>query len=315
MVRCIGEPSNRFEEDHLRMLRAVRFAKTLEFEIAPETYTAICEHSKKISRISAERIQMELSRILIESAQPGDAIVLMKNTGLIAEIIPEVLPMDGQEQPPQFHPEGDVFEHTVIMLNEMRERSIELALAVLLHDVGKPPTATLDLQDPNGPRIRFNRHAEVGAAMAEDILLRLKYPKSLIKTVVYCIKNHMRFKDVQNMRKSKLRRMIGEPTFPVELELHRLDCEFSHGKLDNYEFLLRKMDELKQEPVLPPPLVNGKDLIEMGIEEGPEIGRLLQKAYDYQLEMNSDIDRQELLEWLRREAGSLDSTDLSDFFE
>jgi len=298
-VRAIGAPADRFGEDHLRMLRAVRFAATLDFEIDPDTRRAIEAQAALIGRVSAERIQAELSRTLLEARRPGDAVQLLEDCGLLAEIMPEISAMRGQEQPPQFHPEGDVFTHTMIMLNDMRERSLALVLAVLLHDVGKPVTAQECVEPDGSTRIRFNRHAEIGAELAEDILKRLRYPKALIKEVCHCIRNHMRFKDVQEMRRSKLRRMLGHPSFPLELELHRLDCAASHGMLENHEFLAQAYADYKSESPLPKPLVNGRDLLDLGIREGPQIGRILRAAYDHQLEQENAVSREEMLEWTR----------------
>ncbi len=299
IVRAIGDPGKRFAEDHLRMLRAVRFAATLDFEIEENTLCAIRTHASKIKNISMERIQQEFSRILLESKLPGDAIVLLKDVGLLEEILPELMPMIGQEQPPQFHPEGDVFTHTVIMLNDMRPPSLELALAALLHDVGKPPTAQMGVDKEGNPRIRFNRHARVGGEMTEEILRRLKYPRAVIKAVTHCVNDHMRFKDVREMRKSKVRRLISAPTFPVELELHRLDCASSHGMLDNYHFLREKMEEQSNEPVLPPCLLSGNDIMELGIPEGPKVGRWIKMAHDHQLEQETSPTHTELREWVR----------------
>lgn len=298
VVRCIGDPERRFEEDHLRMLRAVRFATTLGFSIDRDTEDAVQKFAHTITKISMERIQSEINRILLESARPGDAIDELRRLGLLEHIIPEIIPMIGQEQPPQFHPEGDVYTHTLIMLNDMRERNLELALAVLLHDIGKPPTAEPGTDKDGSPRIRFNRHAEVGAEMTRDILGRMKYARATIKAVAHCVKNHMRFKDVQLMRRSKLRRLIAADTFKDELELHRLDCEASHGMLQNYEYLKQKVAEHAAQPVLPKCLIGGNDLIEMGVQEGPEIGKWLKRAHDYQLEHSPDISRDELLSWV-----------------
>ncbi|MDH3346459.1 MAG: HD domain-containing protein, partial [Kiritimatiellaceae bacterium] len=216
-------------------------------------------------------------------------------------IIPEILPMIGQEQPPEFHPEGDVFEHTTLMLNlmnkEMQPPSVSkklLAYTVLLHDVGKPSTAFFD------ERIRFHGHESVSGRMSEEILRRLKLPTKEIKQIVIAVAGHMRFKDVQQMKRATLRKLIGAETFDLELELHRLDCEGCHGLLDNYEYLLEKAGEMDDEPILPDRWVSGKDLINSGIEPGPQIGKLLQLAYDAQLEGRFK-NRDALLDWLKTE--------------
>ncbi|MFA5689666.1 MAG: HD domain-containing protein [Kiritimatiellales bacterium] len=294
LVRAIGEPDRRFAEDHLRMLRAVRFAFTLGFDIETETRATIIRHAPALAKISPERIENEFSRTLTESPNPGDALRELVELGLIKFIIPEILPLIGQEQPPEFHPEGDVFEHTVLMLNMMPEHPArELAYAVLLHDVGKPATAF------KTDRWRFHNHEHVSAGMAEEILRRLRLPAKEIRHIVIAIDRHMRFKDVQNMNRSTLRKLIGAETFELELELHRLDCASSHRMLGNYEFLRRERDNFKAEPVLPPRWITGADLIARGIPPGPAMGALLKKAYDAQLE-GTFANKAELLEWLKK---------------
>ncbi len=292
IIRAIGDPERRFAEDHLRMLRAVRFAHTLGFEIDPSTRTAIQSHATDLSKISAERIENEFSRTLVESRCPGDALRELVELGLMEHIIPEVLPMIGQEQPPEYHPEGDVFEHTVLMLNLMKTPTRALAYTVLLHDIGKPDTAFM-----GEDRLRFHGHDRKSAEMGEEILRRLKLPVKEIKDIVKAIDGHMRFKDVPKMNKSTLRKLMGANTFDLELELHRVDCEGSHGLLDIYDFLLKRAEEMANEPVLPEPLVSGKNLIERGVPPGPEVGRLLKLAYDAQLEGRFKT-RRELLIYL-----------------
>ncbi len=279
VIRCVGDANRRFAEDHLRMLRAVRFASRLGFAIDPMTADAIRAHASDARRISPERVQTELTRTLLEAQKPGQAILLLESLKLLPVILPEVADMRRQEQPPEFHPEGDVLTHTVMMLDAMEQRDIVLALATLLHDVGKPPTATHD-----GTRLRFNRHAEVGADIACTILTRLRYPTRVTDAVSHCIRNHMRFLDVQRMRRSTLRRLVGAATFLTELELHRLDCSASHDMLDNYDFLKAAQEEMANEPILPPPWLSGRDVMAMGVPEGPQIGKWLRIAYDAQLE-------------------------------
>ncbi len=296
VIRAIGDPERRFAEDHLRMLRAVRFAHTLGFFIDPATHQAIKAHAPDLAKISVERIENEFSRILTESIRPGDALTELVELGLMEHIIPEILPMIGQEQPPEFHPEGDVFEHTVLMLNLMEKQpSKALAYSVLLHDVGKPDTAFM-----GEDRLRFHGHETKSAEMAEPILRRLRLPNKEIKQILEAVAGHMRFKDVQKMNKSTLRKLMGKETFDLEMDLHRIDCEGSHGLLDNYTFLLEKAEEMKNEPVLPERWVSGKDLRELGIEPGPQIGELLRKAYDAQLEGRFKT-REELLAWLTQQ--------------
>ena len=293
VIRAIGDPDRRFAEDHLRMLRAVRFAHTLGFSIDPATRDAIKKHAADLAKISMERIENEFSRTLVESIRPGDALSELVELGLIEHIMPEILPMIGQEQPPEFHPEGDVFEHTVLMLNLMKNPDRPLAYTVLLHDVGKPDTAFM-----GEDRIRFHGHETLSAKMAEDILRRLRLPTKEIRQIVTAIAGHMRFKDVQKMNRSTLRKLMGAETFDLEMELHRIDCSGSHGLLENYEFLLKKAEEMENEPVLPERWISGKDLCELGVEPSPRIGELLKKAYDAQLEGRFS-DRAALLDWLK----------------
>jgi poly(A) polymerase len=314
IIRAIGDPDRRFTEDHLRILRAVRFAHTLGFEIEPATRAAIQKHAPDLVKISVERIENEFSRTLTESLRPGDALRELVDLDLMTYIIPEILPMIGQEQPPQFHPEGDVFEHTVLMLNLMNNRQtgvsvsqVEqallpvhpscspriLAYTVLLHDVGKPATAFMGTD-----RLRFHGHERKSTEMAEEILRRLKLPVKEIKQILIAIDGHMRFKDVQKMNKSTLRKLMGAETFDMELELHRLDCSGSHRLLDNYDYLLKKAKEMKNEPILPERWVTGKELRELGVEAGPRMGELIQLAYDAQLE-DRFTDRAALLDWLK----------------
>ncbi len=293
VIRAIGDPERRFAEDHLRMLRAVRFAHTLGFTIDPATRAAIQNHAAALAKISVERIENEFSRTLVESLRPGDALRELVDLGFMKYIIPEMLPMIGQEQPPEYHPEGDVFEHTVLMLNLMKSPTRELAYTVLLHDIGKPDTAFM-----GEDRLRFHGHETKSADMAEEILRRLKLPTKKIKAIVIAVKGHMRFKDVPKMNKSTLRKLMGAETFDLELALHWLDCTGSHGLLDNYDFLLEKAEEMANEPVLPENWISGRDLIELGVPAGPEVGRLLKLAYDAQLEGHFDT-REKLLDWIQ----------------
>jgi tRNA nucleotidyltransferase/poly(A) polymerase len=289
LIRAIGDPAVRFAEDHLRMLRAVRFASTLGFTIEPVTFTAIQDLAPKIQSISAERIREELFRLLTESKKAGEALQLLQASGLLKEILPEIEAMIGVEQPPEFHPEGDVFIHTRLMLDGLPENpSLELALAVLFHDVGKPPTANLITLPDGTPRWRFECHASVGADMTREILNRLRSPNALIDEVCAVIGNHMRLADAPKMRKAKLRRLIGAPTFENDLALHRLDCLSSHSLLDIYDYLLEARDAFAAEPVLPAPLVTGRDLITLGHKPGPKFSSMLQTLYDRQLEGETD---------------------------
>jgi len=294
LVRCVGVPQERFAEDHLRMLRAVRFSTTLDFRLDSDTAAAIRRQAGALAAISAERIRDELVRILVESVHPGQALELLDEVGLLQVVLPEVAAMKGQKQPPQFHPEGDVFEHTVLMLNLTEERSAQLAFAALLHDVGKPLTYR------EADRIRFDGHAAVSGDLARDIMRRLRFSNEDTDAVDYSVRHHMRFMDVQRMKESSLRRMVAAPTFPLELELHRLDCLASHGELDNYDFLVAFCEKLASEPVLPAPWVSGHDVMRLGVDEGPEVGRWLRVAFDAQMD-GRFADGQALLEWLEGE--------------
>ena len=289
LVRAIGDPAVRFAEDHLRLLRAIRFAATLGFAIDPATFAAIPPLAPQIRRISAERVRDELFRLLTESQKAGDALQLLRDSGLLREILPEVDAMAGVEQPPEFHPEGDVFTHTRLMLDALPQNpSLRLALAVLLHDVGKPPTAQFATLPDGTQRWRFENHAHVGADIARSILERLRAPNALVDDVCAIVASHMRLADAPKMRPPKLRRLLGAPTFDDDLELHRLDCLSSHAQLDVYDFLKAKKAEFAAEPVLPPPLVTGRDLIALGHTPGPHFAQILRDAYDRQLEGLAD---------------------------
>lgn len=293
VIRCVGEPRQRFQEDHLRLLRAVRLAETLGFAIHPDTYQAITECAPLLARVSAERVREELTRILIESIRPGAAVVALQSVGLLRPILPEVERMVGVGQPSEFHPEGDVFRHTAIMLDLMTERDPRLAWAVLLHDVGKPAVAIRDKD-----RIRFNGHDKAGQGLAEAVLRRLCFSKSDLESISYMVGNHMRFKDAGHMRRATLLRLVSSPTFRLELELHRLDCLASHGKLDNYDFLASFERRLKSEPVVLRPWISGHDLMELGLREGPELGRW--KAWAHEAQLNGEFtDRDALLDALK----------------
>ena len=277
IIRAIGNPLQRFEEDHLRMLRAVRFAARFQFEIEPATLAAIQQLHANILKVSPERIRDELVRILIEGgARRG--FELLDATGLLKDVLPEVAAMKGVAQPPQFHPEGDVWTHTLIMLEGLRAPSPALALGVLLHDVGKPGTFRV------ADRIRFDGHVELGERIAREILNRLRFSNAEIEQVIALIANHMRFSHVHQMRESTLKRMLRLNRFDEHLELHRLDCASSHGHLENYEFAKTKFEQAAPEELRPPRLVTGDDLIAAGYRPGPEFSRMLEAAEDAQLE-------------------------------
>lgn len=293
LIRAIGNPHERFAEDKLRLLRAIRFATTLGFEIEPITWHAICELAPKILVVSAERIRDELQKIFL-SPHRLQGFDLLDQSGLLRILLPEIENLKGCEQPPEFHPEGDVFVHTRIMLQMLPAKaSLPLVLSVLFHDIGKPATRTVD---ENG-RMRFYAHDQVGTKMAEKILRRLRFSNEIIDAVLPAVRLHMSFKDAQKMRLSTVRRMMARPTFEDELELHRVDCGSSHGMLDNYYFLQQKQEEFANMPLIPPPLITGEDLIALGLKPGPMFGKILQSIKDAQLE-NRISTREEALSWL-----------------
>ena len=277
LIRCIGDPAVRFAEDKLRLLRAIRFAARLEYEIDPATYRAIQDAAPAVTTVSPERIGAELLNIF--TAPHADrALTLLRNAGLLQHVLPEIHQMIGVRQPEAFHPEGDVFEHTRLMLAGMQNPSPELALAVLLHDVGKPATYTEE------DRIRFNFHARVGAEIAQAICRCLRMPNTVTETVVALVGTHMHFMDVPNMRESRLKRFLREPYFTDALELHRLDCLASHKNLDTWQFCKDKLATLEPEQIRPPRLLTGHDLIEMGRTPGPLFSQILEAVEDAQLE-------------------------------
>jgi len=294
IVRAIGDPAQRFAEDRLRLLRAIRFATVLQFEIEPVTWDAIVHAAPGIGEISAERIREELVRIFL-SPQRVRGWDLLDASGLMKLLLPELEATKGCEQPPQFHPEGDVFRHTRLMLELLPEKvSLPLVFSVLFHDIGKPLTSSVD----NDGRIRFNGHDRVGAEMTEAIMQRLRFSRAEIDATVEAVRQHMVFKDVPNMRVAKLKRFMARPTFPDELELHRVDCASSHGMLENYEFLQRKQTEFANEPIIPPPLVRGDDLIALGMKPGPRFGEILDAVETRQLEGELS-NRDEALAWIK----------------
>jgi poly(A) polymerase len=301
LIRAIGDPAQRFAEDRLRLLRAARFATVLKFEIEARTWKALVENAPGISQISAERIREELVRIFL-SPQRTRGWDLLDHSSLLGAIIPEVEAMKGCAQPPQFHPEGDVFQHTRLMLELLQEEvSVPLLFSVILHDIGKPKTASMD---ENG-RIRFNAHDRIGAEMTERIMERLRFSRAEIDDTVEMVRQHMVFKDVPKMRVAKLKRFMARPTFESELELHRVDCASSHAMLDNYEFLQRKKEEFANEPIIPPPLINGNDLIEVGLRPGPQFGEILEAVETQHLE-GALKTREEALEWVKKEFVAID---------
>ena len=323
IIRTIGPPEERFAEDHLRLLRAVRFAAQLNFEIEPQTFAAVKSLAPKIKLISAERIRDELIKLFapprsdwgarpprVQSAAPrvghfpestsgalagtrearvlpidssaARGLVLLRDSGLLEHVLPELAATVSCEQSPDYHPEGTVFEHVRLMLEKLPPGAHEsLPWAVILHDIGKPPTAE---RDAATGKIHFYEHEKIGATMAEKILQRLRFPKRQIEEIVACVRQHMQFKDVKQMRTATLRRLLLRETFPLELELHRLDCLGSHGDLGHYEFLVEQAAELKKKPTIRPPLLTGNDLIKLGMKPGPAMGALLNEIREQQLQ-------------------------------
>ena len=276
-VRAIGDPEMRFREDHLRLLRAVRFAARLGFTIEAATLEAIGRLHALIRSVSAERVRDELIRILTEGgARYG--FELLERTGLLGDLLPEVAAMRGVAQPPQFHPEGDVWVHTLLLLEQLRNPTPTLALAALLHDVGKPPTFRVT------DRIRFDGHVEEGVKLASAILQRLRFSRDQIERVEALVASHMRFADAHRMKPSTLKRFLRLPHFDEHLELHRLDCLAAHGRLETYDFVRRKLLETPPEQLKPVPLIGGRDLIEAGYVPGPLFSRILEAVEDAQLE-------------------------------
>jgi len=277
IIKTIGDPLRRFSEDKLRMMRAVRFACELNFNIEDKTEKAIKELASEITQVSFERIRDEL-KIILMSKNRARGIALLFQFGLLREILPEVVAMDKIPQPPQFHSEGDVFTHTKLCLEYLENPSFELALATLLHDIGKPHCFKIT------DRIRFNGHEKVGEIISEKICRRLKLSLSEIDKVVYLVSNHMLLKDVRKMRQATLKRLIANRYFGDLLKLFRVDKLASDKDLTDLEFLEAKVKEFKKEELKPKPLIIGKDLIKLGLVPGPIFSEILRKVEDAQLE-------------------------------
>lgn len=292
-IRALGDPNARFAEDRLRMLRAVRLATELGFAIEEETFQAIRRHAAEIHGVSAERIRDELLRLLIAGGR-ADGVDLLRESGLLREILPEVTAMDGVEQSPEYHPEGDVLTHTRLALAHLREPSAVLALGVLLHDVGKP--ATFERAD----RIRFHGHAEVGGGMAEEICRRLRLPNDEVERVATLVREHLRIRDLPLMRPARAKRFLARPDFPDHLELCRVDCLASHGDLSTWEWARNARIHLSDEERRPPRLLTGQDLIARGYRPGPRFREILEAVVDAQLE-GMVRTREEALTFVERE--------------
>lgn len=286
ILRTVGDPLRRFREDRLRLLRAVRFAAVCGWAIEPATWAALRAEAPALPCVSAERIRVEFIRTLTEAPKPSHALDLLAEGGLLAAFLPELLALRGCPQDPRWHPEGDVWAHTAKMLDlaPPPPRDPALVWAILLHDIGKPATLQTTVGPDGAPRHRTPNHAAVGAEMAEPILRRLKESRALIEPVVAAVRNHMQFVELPRMREANVRKMLGRPTMPLELALHRLDCLASHGKLDLYELAQRRLAEFAAEPILPPRAVTGRDLLALGFAPGPALGTLLDRLYARQLE-------------------------------
>lgn len=344
IIRTIGVPEERFGEDHLRMLRAVRFAARLGFEIEANTFAAIQALAPKIKAISAERVREELVKLFAlptagfslsflkggegrgeeveilpyqnPSPQPSPrfggereknfpaarGLTLLHESGLLVEVFPELSATLACEQSPDFHPEGSVFNHIRLMLEKLPSGGDELLpWTVLLHDIAKPVTAE---KNPETGKIHFYGHEKVGAEMAEAILRRLKFSNKENDAIVAAVRHHMQFKDVKQMRKATLRRMLLRETFPLELALHRLDCLGSNGNLEHYEFCMQAEEELKKQPQLHPPLLNGHDLLALGVPAGQRIGELLHTIRDLQLAEDLTTP-EEARDWVKRKISAV----------
>jgi poly(A) polymerase len=278
IIRAIGQPEQRFEEDHLRILRAVRFAARFGFQIEPVTATAIRRLAPKTNAVSRERVRDELTKMLTEG-HARRAFELLDETGLLAEVLSEVARMKGVEQPPQFHPEGDVWTHTLLLLAQLDAGCpLTLAWGALLHDVGKPPTFV------RADRIRFNGHVDVGVAIAADICRRFRFSNDETHQILSLVENHMRFADAQHMKASTLKRFFRLENFPQHLELHRMDCLAGSGNLDHWNFVRERYESMPEEAVRPQPLLTGRELIAAGYTPGSAFKEMLRAVEDAQLE-------------------------------
>lgn len=295
IIRTIGWPEERFGEDHLRLLRAIRFAAQLDFAIEPETFAAVQALAPKITAISAERIRDELLK-LFRPPHATRGLDLLRESGLMEQILPELSATVTCDQSPDYHPEGTVFNHIRLMLAQLPpDAPPSLPWAAILHDIGKPPTASRDEQTG---AIHFYGHEKIGADMSRVMLNRLRFPKKDVDEIVACVRQHMQFKDVKEMRTATLRRLLLRKTFPLELELHKLDCLGSHRSLDHYHFLVAQAEELKRKPQIRPPLLTGSDLIALGMKPGPDLGALLHEIREKQLSDELKTKR-EAKAWVR----------------
>ena len=295
IIRAIGDPERRFQEDKLRMLRAVRFATRFGYTIDPPTFTAIQKLAAMIHQVSRERVRDELTKMLTEG-HARQAFELLDQSGLLQEVLPEIRRMHGVEQPAQFHPEGDVWVHTMRLLEQLPANcSRTLAWGALLHDVGKPPTFRVA---PD--RIRFDGHVEVGVRIANEICRRLNFSNDDTAEIEALVANHMRFKDVERMKPATLKRFLRMPQFDEHMELHRMDCVASHGDLGLYEYAAEKLRTIPPEEIRPEPLITGDDLINLGYTPGPRFKEILARVEDAQLE-GKIHSREEAVEFVTRD--------------
>jgi poly(A) polymerase len=295
IIRTIGDPEERFSEDKLRMLRAVRFAARFDYSIEPATFVAMQKLAEEIQVVSRERVRDELTRMLTEG-HARRAFLLLDESGLLKPVLPEISAMKGVEQPAEFHPEGDVFVHTLLLLENLPNPCpLTLAWGALLHDVGKPPTFRVA---PD--RIRFDNHVEVGVKMAEEICRRLRFSNDETEQILALVDNHMRFGHVSRMKESTLKRFLRMRGFEEHLALHRADCLASHRNLSTYEFIQQKCSEIPVEEMRPAPLVTGDDLIAAGHVPGPRFREILSAVEDAQLEGRLP-SRDAALDFVRRE--------------
>jgi poly(A) polymerase len=302
VIRAIGDPRRRFTEDKLRLLRAIRFASRFEFAVDPETKAAIRALAPQICQVSRERVRDELTRMLTEG-KARRAFELLEETGLLKEVLPQVARMKGVEQPPQYHPEGDVWIHTLLLLEKLDAGvTPTLAWGALLHDVGKPPTFR---RAPD--RIRFDGHVEVGMKIAEELCRNLRFSNEETEQIISLIQHHMRFADVEKMKESTLKRFLRIPKFPEHLALHRMDCLSSHGDLTLYHFAKERFEQTPEETVRPALFVTGKDLIVAGYRPGPQFKEILLAAEDAQLEGQIHT-REEGLEFVRERFGPAETS-------
>lgn len=297
IIRTIGDPKARFAEDHLRLLRAVRFAVQLEFEIEPATFQAVKDHAPLIQSVSSERVRDELTKILT-SAQPGRGIRLLDETGLLALVLPEVITLKGVEQPSQYHPEGDVYVHTLMLLDQLSHAPATLAWGALLHDIAKPCTFERAVD-----RIRFHGHDRIGAEMSDTILRRLAFSNDDRILICSLVAEHLRFKDAAQMKLSTLKRFFSLDRFDLHMALHKIDCMASHKDLTAYHFCQEKLAEFAKEPPPPLRLVTGADLIKMGFSPGPRFSEILRAVEDAILE-GTVKTRDEGLELIKTRYGS-----------